>query len=111
MAPGHEGARPTDDELKSGCNLGYAKRCGRLPAERYADAVRFCLGEERDGILRVRFVCERAYLPAGHGELMYQTASATWLQKHDDTCVQRMAECYVQSQMERRCASPQNSSG
>jgi len=54
-----------EEELKSSCNLGYAKACSRLPAERHADAVRFALGEERDGILRVRFVCERAYLPAG----------------------------------------------
>ncbi len=81
-APGHEGARPNDEELKSGCNLGYAKTCGRFPAERHADAVRFALGEERDGILRVLFICEREYLPAGHGELLYQTASASWLQSH-----------------------------
>ncbi len=47
-APGHEGARPSDEELKSGCNLGYAKACSRLPVERHADAVRFALGEERD---------------------------------------------------------------
>ncbi len=64
-APGHEGAQPSDEELKSGCNMGYAKACSRLPADRSADAVRFAMGEERDGILHVLFVCERAYLPAG----------------------------------------------
>jgi len=101
-APGHEGAQPNDDELKSGCNLGYAKGCGRLPADRSADAVRFALGEERDGILHVLFACERAYLPAGHGELLYEKASKRWVQRHDNPCVQRMAECYVQAQMERR---------
>jgi hypothetical protein len=101
-APGHEGAQPNDDELKSGCNMGYAKACHRLPADRFADAVRFVLGEERDGILHVLFVCEQAYLPAGHGELLYDKASKTWLRRHDNSCVQRMAECYVQAQMERR---------
>ncbi len=101
-APGHEGAHPGEEELKSGCNLGYAKKCSRLPAERHADAVRFVLGEERDGILRVLFVCERSYLPAGNGELLYATTSGTWLMKHDDPRVQRMAECYVQAQMARR---------
>jgi hypothetical protein len=95
-APGHEGARPSDEELKSSCNLGYAKTCGRLPAERHADSVRFALGEERDGILRVVFVCERDFLPAAHGELLYETANASWLQSHADPRVQRMAECYVQ---------------
>ena len=101
-APGHEGARPSDEELRSACNLGYANGCSRLPAERHADAVRFALGEERDGILRVLFVCERDYLPAGHGELLYETATASWLQPHDDRRVQRMAECYVQTQRSRR---------
>jgi len=101
-APGHEGARPSAEDLTSSCNLGYAKACGRLPAERHADAVRFALGEERDGILHVLFVCERAYLPASHGELLYDKAHCTWTKPHAQLCVQRMAECYVQAQLERR---------
>ena len=101
-APGHEGARPNDEELKSGCNLGYAKSCSRLPVERHADAVRFCLGEERGGVLQVQFVCERDYLPADCGVLSYQASSGAWLERHPDARVQRMAECYVQARMERR---------
>src|SRR5208283_1364782 len=101
-APGHEGTRPSDEELKSGCNLGYAKACSRLPAERHADAVRFALREERDHILRVQFAFEREHLPAGHGELLYDTASGSWLRPHADARVQRMAECYLQAQRARR---------
>jgi hypothetical protein len=101
-APGHDGARPTDEELTSGCNLGYARTCTRLPAERHADAVRFALGEERDGLLHVLFVCEREHLPAAHGELLYDRRNRTWLKGHPDACIQRMAECYVQAQLERR---------
>jgi hypothetical protein len=101
-ASGHEGVRPGDGELKSGCNLGYAKTCSRLPAERHADAVRFALGEERNGILHLRFTCEREYLPASHGELLYEAAGGSWRQTHEDPRIQRMAECYVQIQMERR---------
>ena len=106
-APGHEGERPSEEELKSSCNLGYAKACSRLPDERHADAVRFALGGERDGILLVHFACERRYLPAGHGELLYDTAKGSWLQSHDDPRLQRMAECYVQAQRARcgNCAS------
>lgn len=107
-APGHEDARPREEELKSGCNLGYAKNCHRLPADRHADAVRFVLGEERDGIVRVLFACERAHLPASHGELLYLKASGAWLQRHENACVQRMAECYVQAQMERRAGCRAN---
>ncbi len=110
-APGHDGARASEEELKSGCNLGYAKACSRLPAERHADAVRFALGEERDRILRVQFAFEREHLPAGHGELLYDTASGSWLQSHADARVQRMAECYVQAQRARRVSSLDSSAG
>ncbi len=104
-APGYDGARPSAEELTSGCNLGYAKTCSRLPDDRAADAVRFALGEERDGLLHVLFVCERAHLPASYGELLYDRAHATWAKTHDHRCVQRMAECYVQAQLERRAES------
>ena len=104
-APGHVGAHPNDGELKSGCNMGYAKDCDRLPAERHADAVRFVLGEDRDGVVHVRFSCELAHQPAGHGELLYRKASATWLLTHADARVQRMAECYLQAQLNRRAAT------
>jgi hypothetical protein len=105
-APGHEGVRPSEAELRSGCNLGYAKSCSRLPVERDADAVHFALGEERDGILHVLFACEREYLPVNHGELLYVAASNSWLRSHDDPRVQRMAECYVEVQKDRRAKTP-----
>lgn len=107
-APGHEGARPSEEELTSGCNVGYARSCSRLPTERHADAVRFALGEERDGILRVLFTCEREYLPAGNGELLYTAANESFLRAHHDPRLQRMAECYVQAKRARRggCACP-----
>ncbi|SRR5579883_2589445 len=119
-APGYEGARPNSEELKAACNMGYARSCHRLPAERHADAVRFALsapscakaaragapgGGERDGIVRVLFVCERAHLPASYGELLYDKVSGNWLQRHDNACLQRMAECYLQAQMQRRSGS------
>ena len=103
-APGYDGARPSAEELTSGCNLGYAKSCRRLPADRHADAVRFAIGEEHDGVLHVLFVCERAYLPASHGELLFDKAQRCWVKSHDEAAVQRMAECYVQAQLERRAS-------
>ena len=102
MAPGHEGTRPGDEELKSGCNIGYARNCCRLPRERAADAVRFAMGEERDGVLHVLYAYERECLPAGAGELLFETATETCREPHSDACLQRMAECYVQIQRSRR---------
>ena len=101
-ASGHEGVRPSDEELRNSCNLGYAKSCTRLPADRHSDAVRFSLGEERDGLLRVRYACERNHQPIAHGELLYAIAAMTWPEAHTDTRLQRMAECYLQTQLARR---------
>ena len=64
--------------------------------------MRFVLGEEANGVLHVRFACELDYLPASHGELLYEKVSGSWLLMHDDVRIQRMAECYVQAQLERR---------
>ena len=45
-APGHEGAEPTNQELRELCNLGYAASCPRLPKERAYDAVRFSIARD-----------------------------------------------------------------
>ena len=82
--------------------MGYAKACARLPAERHADAVRFAPGDERDGLVQIRFACEREHLPVAYGELLYEIATGTWLASHSDPCLQRMAECYVEVRFPRR---------
>ena len=96
-APGHEGARPTDAEIKECCNLGYAKSCPRLPQERAADAVRFAV--VRDGVetVQLRFVCERAHLPREHGLLAFDAAAGRWTTAHPDRRIQRQAECFLES--------------
>ncbi|MFZ0706729.1 MAG: hypothetical protein WAM71_14070 [Candidatus Korobacteraceae bacterium] len=96
------GIRPSDEELKTACNVGYARSCVRLPQERDADAVRFSKGDEHDGLVHIRFAYERDYLPAGHGELIYETATYRWQTAHDNKCLLRMAECYIEAQMARR---------
>jgi len=53
-------------------------------------------------VLHVLFVCERAYLPASYGELLYDKAGRVWIKPHEEACIQRMAECYLQAQVERR---------
>jgi hypothetical protein len=97
--------RPSEHELKTGCNVGHAAACARLPQQRPADAVRFALGEERAGMLRVRFAYEREHLPAGHGELIYETTTHIWQPPQADACLLRMAECYIETQMARRTSS------
>ena len=57
-APGHEGARPSDQELQEFCNLGYAAKCSRLPAERRLRC-RPLLGCPRPRLPAAAVVCVR----------------------------------------------------
>lgn len=106
-APGHEGETPSQEELREFCNLGYAESCGRLPRERVWDSVRFAartVGTENGarGRIHVRYVCERGYRPAEHGRLEFDLATSRWEQRHWDGRVQRMAECFLESYVEKR---------
>jgi hypothetical protein len=107
-APGHEGETPADDELRDLCNLGYAARCGRLPRERVWDSLRFGakiarIPEDAEGsCIQIRYVCERDHHPAEHGLLEFQPVAATWKHKHSDPRLQRMAECFLESWLEKK---------
>jgi len=101
-APGHEGSEPAADELREFCNLGYASRCSRLPKERTADAVRFSISRDRGDQLTVCFVRELEHRPSGHGNLEYDRPLAKWVSSHPDPCIQKMADCYLQSYLMRR---------
>jgi hypothetical protein len=103
MAPGHEGEVPLHEEVRDFCNLGYAESCGRLPKERIWDSVRFGARTTLDGgCVQVRYVCERGHLPAEHGILEFLAAESRWRELHPNNCVQRMAECFLESYMEKR---------
>jgi len=102
-APGHEGEVPSQDELREFCNLGYAEGCARLPPERVWDSVRFAARTVSDDRrIQVRYVCERGHCPVEHGVLEFDFVSGQWNSPHRDDRVQRMAECFLQSYVERR---------
>jgi len=91
-----DGSVPGNEDLARFCNLGYARTCPRLPANPKADAVRFGVAQ-KDGRIRLFYVCERAHRPGESGTLEFDAASGTWLNQHSDSCIQRMAECFVSS--------------
>jgi hypothetical protein len=99
-APGHDGEQPSDEELQQ-CNLGYA-RCRRLPPGRAADAVRLGIGRDSGGRLEIAYVCELNYLPASHGTLVFSRAASAWLSAHGDARIQRKAECFLETHLQRR---------
>lgn len=100
-APSHEQATLSSVELES-CNLGYAKSCPRLPNERACDAVRFAVMNESQDFISLQFVLEKAYLPTSHGTLTYDRHSTSWSASHPDLSVQKKAECFLQSYLDRK---------
>lgn len=117
-APGHQGEVPAQDILEAFCNLGYASSCGWAPREREHDAVRFAVSVPLDAdarekgnelerpaparIVRLRYVCEKNHLPVEHGELEFDLAQAVWLRGHSDACIQKMAECFLESYLRKK---------
>jgi hypothetical protein len=110
MAPGCNGPQPDDTELQRFCNLGYSDGCSRLPHERDADANRFFVSQKGEE-LTVVFCSERQHLPVEHAVLTFNRSTRTWTSGHANVCVQRQAECAVESFIRRREAEKQNSTG
>jgi hypothetical protein len=99
--PGHEQLALSSIELES-CNLGYAKFCPRLPKERACDAVRFAVVSDSGDSISLQFVLETAYLPTADGILVYAHDSQKWIAPHPDHRIQKMAECFLQSYLDRK---------
>ena len=83
-----------------GCNLGYAD-CEHLPLDRVADAVRLTVRRDAQGLLSIQHLSESAHAPVTYGVLVFDPASSQWRDRHDDPCLQRMAECCVDSFQKR----------
>jgi hypothetical protein len=116
-APGYEGEIPSDEELRGYCNLGYAHGSARLPRDRAWDSVRFgarALGVSGNdsaasrsngdypsaGRIQIRYICERDHRPAAQGVLVFD-AQSKCEQAHCDLRLQKMAECFLQSYLEK----------
>lgn len=107
-APGHEGEVPSLEQLRNSCNLGYAEGCSKLPQDRKWDAIRFAArtsGPEQNGLgknIRLTYVGEQAHRPVEHGVLVFDPASEKWMERHPDHRVQKMAECFLETYIEKR---------
>ena len=113
MAPGCEGTRPSETDVQRFCNLGYGDSCSRLPHERAADANRFFVSRH-DAELTIAFCSERRHLPVEHTVLTFNSSTQAWTSRHASGCVQRQAECAMESFIRRREArvvQNQNSAG
>jgi len=116
-APGHEAEVPPQDVLETFCNLGYASGCSWAPQERAWDAVRFAVAAPTEvdhrskgagdlgpvlPMIRVIYVCERNHRPVERGELEFDLQRSQWLRRNEDARVQKMAECFLESFLQKR---------
>jgi hypothetical protein len=102
-APGHDREQPDDERLRQ-CNLGYA-RCAWLPAERTADAVRFCVPRDQSATLRIFYAMELNHAPGECGVLEFSRATSTWLSPHRNERLQRQAESFLAAYLSRHPAA------
>jgi len=96
---------PTETELKEFCNLGYAGKCEKLPADRQTDSVRFSVASLEKATkdrLRLHYSCEQNHAPVEHGVLEYDCEAHSWPMPHNNACIQQQAECYVATYLERQ---------
>jgi hypothetical protein len=114
-APGHEGQIPQQEVLEAFCNLGYAGTCNWAPRERGWDAVRFAVASPagRDKSqgrknnltpayrIRICYACEREHRPVQGGDLEFDLQQSTWLRKHEDPRLQKMAECFLDAYLKK----------
>jgi hypothetical protein len=85
--------------------MGYAHACSRLPKDRSCDAIRFGVTRESGASVSLQYVMETAHQPAGHGLLEYDRAGS-WNLAHPEPRVQKLAECFLQSYLERKAKQP-----
>jgi hypothetical protein len=110
-APQHENEIPEPRILEAFCNLGYAAGCSWAPPERKCDAVRFGISAPRDPqprerddsshLLRICYVYERDHRPVELGDLEFDVRQLVWTKPHEDPRLQRMAECFLRSRINK----------
>jgi hypothetical protein len=94
---------PLETAQRDLCNCGYARgRCQRFPEDSAADAVRFSITGDRDGLVRLVYVVEKNHAPAEHGALEYAVDEARLLNNHTSELLAGQANAFLQSYLRRR---------
>ncbi len=95
--------RPDDETARQFCNLGYARgQCPRFPDNGAADAVRFMVAADLEGLIRIQYAFEQNHRPHRHGELQYDRRCCQFSAPPESPIFQRQAEAYVESYRRRK---------
>lgn len=106
-------ARPTDvfepaeTEQRELCNCGYARgRCSHFPDDSAADAVRFSITADQDGVVRLIYILEKNYSPDEYGALEYAIAAGCLIGGDIDELLASQARAFLQSYSRQRNVKP-----
>jgi len=95
------GAAPDQVTMREICNMGYARgRCAGCPEEG-PDAVRFAVAGHNAGVISIRCVVERDYLPFWNGTLTY-SESIRAVSGATNAVLERQAGAYAESYLRRK---------
>ncbi len=88
--------------LIKACNLGHGRHyCGRFPQTAQADAVRFHVSESTKSLIQLQCILENECRPAGHCAIEYSKRDGAFLRKHQNAVIQRQAEAFLESYLDR----------
>lgn len=98
-ARGGEEYRPLEFSQLDCCNLGYAAAggCDRFPGDGAAEAVRFTVMRDADGLVAIQYVVERGYLPHEHGMLEYDRERGAFRNVPENAVLARQVHVYIES--------------
>ncbi len=92
-APGH-----FDEALSDACNSGYARgRCPSFPSDALDDAVRFHVTSENGDLIRLQYIYEREWWPAGNGVLEYSRSLHAIAPAAESDLLRRQAAAFAAS--------------
>jgi len=88
--------------LSGGAHAANAReKCPRFPGDG-ADAVRFSISKDQDGVIGIYWVVEKDHLPFAHGPLEYSREAARFIPSHTDPRVAQQAQAYISSYLRRK---------
>ena len=73
-----------------------------MPKTGSADGVRFAVARDEEFRIILHYVSEREHEPVEYGRLEYDCLTKQWAAPLRDACLQRQAECYLSTYLERR---------
>jgi hypothetical protein len=94
---------PGQEALRDCCNVGYARhRCPHFPRGAGADAFRFSVTGDADGVVQVFYVAERDRCPVEQGALEFSVEAGQFRGGDTGETLQKQARAYVESYLRRK---------